>query len=149
MCDLLNKSLFAGKFPENRKIARIAPIFKSGAKDDRSNYRPITVLLFISRLFEKLIFNQFYEYLDANKSLYEHQSGFRLLLSVATALLASTNDWYLNIGTGKYTGLIFIDLKKAFDTVHYLRTRYGWTSCHLYTGRGKRFKEGWYLLLAI
>ena len=97
LCDLFNKSLFAGKFPEDWKIARIAPIFKSGAKDDRSNYRPISVLPFISRLFEKLIFNQFYEYLDANKSLYEHQSGFRLLHSVATALMASTNDWYLNI----------------------------------------------------
>ena len=117
LCDLFNKSLFAGKFPEDWKIARIAPIFKSGAKDDRSNYRPISVLPFISRLFEKLIFNQFYEYLDANKSLYEHQSGFRLLHSVATALMASTNDWYLNIDNGKYTGLIFIDLKKAFDTV--------------------------------
>ena len=117
LCDLFNESLFAGKFPEDWKIARIAPIFKSGAKDDRSNYRPISVLPFISRLFEKLIFNQFYEYLDANKSLYEHQSGFRLLHSVATALLASTNDWYLNIDKGKYTGLVFIDLKKAFDTV--------------------------------
>ena len=71
----------------------------------------------MSRLFEKLIFNQFYEYLDVNKSLYKHQSGFRLLHSVATALMASTNDWYLNIDKGKYTGLIFIDLKKAFDTV--------------------------------
>ena len=86
-------------------------------RDDRSNYRPISVLPFISRLFEKLIFNQFYEYLDANKSLYEHQSGFRLLHSVTTALMASTNDWYMNIDKGKYTGLIFIDLKKAFDTV--------------------------------
>ena len=117
LCDLFNKSLFAGKFPEDWKIARTAPIFKSGAKDDRSNYRPASVLPLISRLFEKLIFNQFYEYLDANKSLYEHQSGFRLLHSVATALMASTNDWYMNINKGKYTGLIFIDLKKAFDTV--------------------------------
>ena len=47
----------------------------------------------------------------------EHQSGFRLLRSVATALMASTNDWYLNMDKGKYTGLIFIDLKKAFYTV--------------------------------
>ena len=117
LCDLFNKSLFAGKFPEDWKIARIAPIFKSGAKDVRSNYRPISVLPFISRLFEKLIFNQFYEYLDANKSLYKHQSGFRLLHSVATALMASTNDWYLNIDKGNYTCLIFLDLKKAFDTV--------------------------------
>ena len=67
LCDLFNKSLFAGKFPEDWKIARIAPIFKSGAKDDRFNFWPISVLPFISRLFGKLIFNQFYEYLDANK----------------------------------------------------------------------------------
>ena len=115
--DLFYKSMSAGKFPEDWKIARIAPIFKSGARDDRSNYRPISVLPFMSRLFEKLIFNQFYEYLDANKSPYEHQSGFRLLHSVTAALMASTNDWYLNIDKGKYTGLVFIDLKKAFDTV--------------------------------
>ena len=49
--------------------------------------------------------------------MYEHQSGFRLLNSVATALMASTNDWYLNIDKGEYIGLIFVDLKKAFDTV--------------------------------
>ena len=56
--------------------------------------------------------------LDANKSLCEHQSGFRLLQSVATTLMASTNDWlYLNIDRGKYIDLIFVDLKKAFDTV--------------------------------
>ena len=57
LCDLFNKSLFAGKFPEDWKIARIAPIFKSGARDDRSNYRPISVLPSMSRLFEKLIFS--------------------------------------------------------------------------------------------
>ena len=58
-------------------------------------------------------------YLDANELLYEHQSGFRLLHSITTALLVSTNDWYLNMDKGKYTGLIFADLKKAFDTVHH------------------------------
>ena len=76
MCDLFNKSLFTGKFPTERKLAHIAPILKSGARNDRSNYRPISILLFISRLLETLTFNQFYEYEDANKSLYEHQSGF-------------------------------------------------------------------------
>ena len=59
----------------------------------------------------------FYVYLDANKVVYEHQSGFRLLHWVTTSLLASTNDWYLNIDNGKYTDLIIIDLKKAFDSV--------------------------------
>ena len=70
LCDLFNKSLFGGKFPEDWKISCIASIFKSGARDDRSNYRPISVVPFMSRLFEKLIFNHFYEYLDVNKSLF-------------------------------------------------------------------------------
>ena len=61
LCDLFNKSLFTEKFPNEWKLARIAPIFKSGARDDKSNYRPISALPFISRLFKKLIFNQFYE----------------------------------------------------------------------------------------
>ena len=59
--DLFNKSLPAGKCPEDWKIAPIAPIFKNGARDDRSNYRPISVLPFITILFQKLILNQFYE----------------------------------------------------------------------------------------
>ena len=92
LCGLFNKSLFTGKFPNEWKLARIAPISKSGARDDKSNYRPISVLPFTFRLFEKLLFSKVYEYLNANKSLYEHQSGFRLLHSVATAFMASTND---------------------------------------------------------
>ena len=53
-CDLFNKSLFTGKFPEDWKIARIAPTSKSGARDDRSNYRPISVLPFISTILVKI-----------------------------------------------------------------------------------------------
>ena len=115
--DLFNLSLFAGKFPDCSKIARVVPIFKSGQRDDRSNYRPISVLLFISRLFEKLLYDQFYDYLNTNKLIYRRQSGFRSLHSVVTCLMKNTNDWYPNIDKGEYTGLIFIDLKKAFDTV--------------------------------
>ena len=72
LCDLFNKSLFAGKFPEDWKIARIAPVFKNSAKVEKSNYRPISALPILTRLFEKLIFSQLYMYLDANELLYEH-----------------------------------------------------------------------------
>ena len=51
-------------------------------------------------------------------------SAFRLLHSIATALMASTNDWYLNIDKGKYTGLIFIDSKKPYDMVNSARSEY-------------------------
>ena len=117
ICDIFNFSIFSGSFPDSWKIARVAPIFKGGQRDDRSNYRPISVLPVVSRLFEKLIYDQLYHYLDKNRYLGSHQSGFRSLHSVVTCLLKATNDWYLDIDRGKYTAMIFIDLKKAFDTV--------------------------------
>ena len=117
LCDILNLSLATGVFPDSWKIARVAPVFKSGEQDDSSNYRPISVLPFLARLFEKLVYNQIYDFLIKNDLLFSNQSALRLLHSVVTSLLASTNDWYVNMDNGKYTANIFIDLKKAFDTI--------------------------------
>ena len=117
LCDIFNFSIATGCFPDSWKIARVAPIFKSGQPDDRSNYRPISVLPVLARVFEKLIYNQLYDYLDKNKLLFLNQSGFRALHSAVTCLLNNTDDWYVNMDNGRYTANIFIDLKKAFDTV--------------------------------
>ena len=67
--------------------------------------------------FEKLVFNQFYEYLNNNSLLTSCQSGFRSLHSTLTALLEATDNWSVNINNGFLNGVIFIDLKKAFDTI--------------------------------
>ena len=72
-------------------------MFKGGQHDDRSNYRPISALPVVSRLFEKLIYDQLYHYLDKNRYLVSHQSGFRSLHSVVTCLLKATNDWYSKV----------------------------------------------------
>ena len=66
----------------------------------------------LSRAFKKVVYNQLYDYLDSNRLIYKHQSGFQSLHSVITSLMAGTNDWYVNIDRGKNTGLIFIDLKR-------------------------------------
>ena len=58
-----------------------------------------------------------YKYFVANELFFSDQSGLRALHSVLTCLLKCTNDWYMNFDKGLYTGVIFIDLKKAFDTV--------------------------------
>ena len=108
-----------GLFPDSWKIARVAPIHKTGPTDDQSNYCPISVLPVVSRLYEKLVFDQMYSFLNDNKLLYSKQSGFRMLHSVLTCLLKFTNDWYLNIDKGKFTSVTFIDFKKAFDTVNH------------------------------
>ena len=116
---LFNMSMSLGIFPDDWKIARVAPIYKDGSEDENSNYRPISVLPVISRLFEKLVYDQFYGFLNVNKLLFSQQSSFRLLHSVLTCLLKCTNDWYLNLENSEYTAVTFIDLKKAFDTVNH------------------------------
>ena len=78
---IYNLSIESGTPPDTWKIARVAPIFKSGSTEDRSNYRPISVLPEVSRLFEKLIYDQLYEYLDSNKHLFIDQYCFRNLHS--------------------------------------------------------------------
>ena len=92
---------------------------KEGPADESSNYRPISVLPVVSRLFEKLIYDQLYHYLDSNKLIFGKQSAYRQLHSVLSCLLKCTNDWYLNLEGGKYTAATFVDLKKAFDTVNH------------------------------
>ena len=78
----------------------------------------ISVLSFLSRVFKKLVYNQVYEYLDKKKLLFSRKSGFRSLHSLATCLLNSTDDWYVNMDKSKYTAMVFIDLKQDVDTVN-------------------------------
>ena len=94
LCDIFNLSLATGVFPDCLKVARVALMFKNGEQNDRSNYGPIPVLPFSSRVFEKLVYNQLHEYLDENKHIFLHQFGFRSLHSVVTSLLNNTNDCY-------------------------------------------------------
>ena len=71
----------------------------------------------IARLFEKLVFDQLYQYMDENGFLSPDQSGFRALHSTVTSLLKCTDDRYNGLDTDQMTGLVFIDLKKAIETV--------------------------------
>ena len=103
-------------FPNMWEIDRTTPIFKDGDKTDKSNYHPISVLPLLSRIFEKLVYNQLYKCLEENFFLPTNQSRFRALHSAATCLLKDCEDWYNAIDNGEITGLVFVDFKKAFDT---------------------------------
>ena len=98
-------------------MARVSPIFKKGKKDDPNNYRPISVIPVVTKICKKLVHEQLYNYLNDNDLLAHCQSGFRSLHSTLTALLEATENWSLNIDNGLINGVIFIDLKKAFDTI--------------------------------
>ena len=114
---IFNLVISKGIIPKDWKSARVTPIFKADSKVNPANYSPISVLSVIAKLFEKAIFNQVYSYLNDNKLLSKYQSGFRPMHSTLTALIDITDNWYLNIDDGLTNAILFIDLKKAFDTI--------------------------------
>ena len=95
----------------------MSPIFKNGSKSDLNNYRPIFVIPTVAKIFEKIIYDQLYQYLNDNGLLNSGQSGFRSLHSTLTALLETSDKWRVNIDWGLLNGVIFIDLRKAFDAI--------------------------------
>ncbi|CAB4037501.1 Hypothetical predicted protein, partial [Paramuricea clavata] len=98
------------------KVAKVTPIYKSGEKSDCGNYRPISVISTIAKIFEKIVYTQILDYLNENCIISPNQSGFRSLHSTETALLSLTNEWLINMDQGLINGVLFLDLKKAFDT---------------------------------
>jgi len=97
---IFNLCINSGQFVDDWKIARVTPIFKKGSKSDLNNHRPVSVLPVLSKSFEKIVFDQLYDYLNSNNLLEENQSGFRPSFSTATCLLKQMNDWLRNIDNG-------------------------------------------------
>jgi len=114
---LINLSILKSVFPEQCKIAKLKPLFKKGSNLEPKNYRPISLLPLISKLFEKIIQNQTQKYLDENNILYRYQSGFRKSHSTDTCLLLLNDKVLTGVDNGMLTGMILIDLQKAFDTI--------------------------------
>ena len=82
-----------------------------------NNYRPISVLSPIAKVFERTIYSQLYDYLQTNNLLSKFHSGFRKFHSTATSLLDATMEWLTNMDSSKINSVVFLDLSKAFDTV--------------------------------
>ena len=104
-------------FPNLLKIAQILPLHKNGVKTEPDNYRPISLLSCISKLFEKLIFISISNFAAENSLIDKHQFGFRSNHSCTYAILSITDFFRESIDNKKIGYSCFIDLKKAFDTV--------------------------------
>ena len=114
---IINLSLRTQTVPDDLKEARVVPLFKKGDKNVEGYYRPVSILPVISKLLERIVHNQVYFYLGENNMIYKQQSGFRQSFSTKTTLTFLTDSIRFNTDNGFYTGLVLIDLQKAFDTV--------------------------------
>ena len=101
------------------KIVKVIPIHKGGSIQDMNNYRPISLLSIFDKIIEKLMHKRLYNFMEENDILYHKQFGFRKGNSTINALMQITEKIKESIDKGKYGCGIFIDLRKAFDTVNH------------------------------
>ena len=114
---VINASFELGMFPNIRKITKVIPIYKSGDKQIVNNYRPISLLSPFSKIYERLIFNRFFKFLDKKSILIPIQYEFRPHHSTQHAILDIMTTAYHNIENKDFTALVTLDLTKACDAV--------------------------------
>ena len=119
LCHIFKHSFAAGIVPQQLKIAKIIPVFKSGKKDAMDNYRPISLLSCFSKLIEKIVCNRLTSFLDVNQLISNSQFGFRKNHSTLHPLVHFLNYVAKALDKKQHCIAIFCDLRKAFDTVNH------------------------------
>ena len=115
--DICNLSITSGKFPDSCKVAKLKPIYEKGSLTEVSNYRPLSLLPLISKVIEKVIHDQTSAFLNFRNVLYNYQSGFRKKHSTDFCLSFLNDKILKGFDQGLITGMILIDLQKAFGTI--------------------------------
>lgn len=148
---LINCSLCEGIFPSTLKVSTVVPIFKKGCKSSKENYRPISLVSVFSKIFEYVVLDQLFEYLEKNDILDPAQHGFRRERSTLTAVRSYYQELIENVDRGGSPIGIFCDLSRAFDCVDHTilcgkLSRYGirgvpldWFESYL-SGRSQRVR---------
>ena len=116
---IINQMLSSGVFPETFKKSKIIPLYKKGDSSLLSNYRPISLLPTISKVFERIIYNQLYQYFNDNELLAEQQYGFRAQHSTEYAAIKLFDHISKEMDSGNTPTALYIDLSKAFDTLSF------------------------------
>ena len=115
---MFKSSLNEGQLPHDWRNAVVVPIHKKGAKNDPSNYRPVSLTSIICKILESIIREELLGHLRANNLISEHQYGFMPGRSCTLQLLDVLNSWTDGLDNkGRSIDIIYTDLKKAFDLV--------------------------------
>lgn len=118
---LVNSSFISGIFPNKLKVAKVKPLFKHGDSCNVANYRPLSLLSSFSKIFERIMADQFTEYLETNNLIDLEQHGFRKGKSVISAGIEFVESVIDSVDIGDKAIGIFMDLTKAFDSVCHLK----------------------------
>ena len=114
---IFNQSLKVGVFPESMKLADVFPLYKSKDRDQLCNYRPISLLITLSKLLEKLVYTRTYHFLNKTGQIFKSQYRFRNAHSCENAIQELISTVLKGHENKSYTMSIFLDLSKAFDTI--------------------------------
>ena len=114
---IITLSIQQKKFPLSWKMSKIIPLHKKNCQMDRQNYRPVSILSPLSKVLEKIIYQQMYSYFSRNKVFHPDMHGFRLNRSTNTALLSMYDRWIDAASKGQASGVVLLDLSAAFDLV--------------------------------
>ena len=108
LTSLFNSSLRSGQVPEEWKAANITPVPKKGNNDHVSNFRPVSVLPEVGKVFERVVHNQLYSYLQEHKMLDLAQFGFRPGHSMQDALISMVEGWRVALDEDRLVGSVFL-----------------------------------------
>ena len=112
---ICNYSIRTSSFPTSWKKARVIPLHKRNSTENAENYRPISILPLLSKILEKTRV----QFLTVNDLISSKQFGFRSNHSCETALIIMTDKWLNSMYNNEYSGVVFVDLCKAFDLVNH------------------------------
>jgi len=116
---IINYTLTTGIFPERCKLAIVRPIHKKGGKNEMNNYRPISLLMAISEIFERIMYNRLFQHFESNNYLTTAEYGFRKEVHIENAVFSLLDRITTLLDKRQHVGGIFCDLTKAFDCVNH------------------------------
>jgi hypothetical protein len=118
---LYNKSLLIGKFPSQWKDVNVTPVFKKDDRQDKKNYRPITLLSNLGKVLESVIFNHLYKYCQDNNMLTWRNSGYKPLDSSINQLIYISHNIYNSLEKGEDVCFVSLDASSTFDRIWHKR----------------------------